>query len=309
MSSGPPPKVLYNKPWLSVADQVKKLESRGLQVVDRAGAEVFLRHINYYRFTGYCLAFENPRHSFPVGVTFGHIQASCKFDAALRDLFNEALEVVEIDLRTVVAYYFGQRYGAFGHTNPMNFHRQFDMKIFHSDWLTEIGKEASRSKELFVKHFETKYSQYPDLPVWVATEIMTFGSLARMIRAMKKSDRQNISSEYGIAAKVLFSLVLHLNYVRNLCAHHCRLWDRAWSVKSDLPHEPDFQNANAVSNQRLFSSLLLMRKLMLRSPDLKAEADAWRDRVTQLLKNLPSAPNAHGRMGLIAGWQSHPVWR
>ncbi|MFN7842160.1 MAG: hypothetical protein ACK5N9_10605, partial [Pirellula sp.] len=70
-----------------------------------------------------------------------------------------------------------------------------------------------------------------------------------------------------------------------------------------------FQNANAVSNQRLFSSLLLMRKLMLRSPDLKSEADAWRDRVTQLLKNLPSAPNAHGRMGLIAGWQSHPVWR
>lgn len=308
MSSGLPPKVSYTKPWLSVADQVKKLESRGLQVTDRADAEIFLGHINYYRFTGYCLAFENPRHVFSAGVTFDHVKASCQFDASLRDLFNEALEIIEIDLRTVVASYFGNKYGAFGHTDPASFHLEFDKKITHNNWLEEIRKEASRSKELFIKHFERKYTQYPDLPVWVVTEIMTFGSLARMIRAMHKADRQNVAAEYGVPAKVLFSLALHLNYVRNLCAHHSRLWDRKWSIQPDLPNEPVWQNSNAVSNQRLFATLLLMRKLMLRSPHIRVDADQWRDRVTNLMNAPPALAHATALMGLTANWQTHPVW-
>ena len=308
MSSGPPPKIPYTKPWLSVTDQVKQLESRGLLVTDHADAEIFLRHINCYRFTGYCLAFEHPRHVFPAGVTFDHVKASCQFDASLRDLFNEALEIIEIDLRTVVAYYFGSRYSAFGHTAVTSFHSQFDKKITHNDWLKEIGRETGRSKELFIKHFEQKYTQYPDLPVWIMTEIMTFGSLARMIRAMHKPDRQSVAAEYGVPARVLFSLALHLNYVRNLCAHHSRLWDRRWSIQSDLPNEPDWQNANAVSNQRLFATLLLMRKLMLRSPHLRTDADQWRDRVTTLLKTPPAVANAAALMGLTANWQTHPVW-
>jgi hypothetical protein len=40
MSSGPPSRVPYTKPWLSVADQLKKMESRGLLVTDRADAEI-----------------------------------------------------------------------------------------------------------------------------------------------------------------------------------------------------------------------------------------------------------------------------
>ncbi len=308
MSSGPPPKVPYTKPWLSVADQVKKLESRGLLVTDRADAEIFLRHINYYRVTGYCLAFENPRHSLPAGVTFDRVKASCQFDASLRDLFYEALEIIEIDLRTVVAHYFGNKYRAFGHTDPISFHHQFDEKITQNDWLDDIRREASRSKELFIKHFERKYTQYPDLPVWVVTEIMTFGSLARMIRAMHKVDRQNVAAKYGVPAKVLFSLALHLNYVRNLCAHHSRLWDRKWSIQSDLPNEPDWQNANAVSNQRFFATLLLVRKMMLRSPHIKADADQWRDRVTNFMNAPPAVANATAFMGLTANWQTHPVW-
>ena len=144
--------------------------------------------------------------------------------------------------------------------------------------------------------------------MWVVTEIMTFGTLARMIRAMHKADRQNVAAKYGVPAKVLFSLALHLNYVRNLCAHHSRLWDRKWSIQSDLPNEPDWQNANAVSNQRLFATLLLVRKMMLRSPHIKTDADQWRDRVTNLMNAPPAVANAAALMGLTANWQTHAVW-
>ena len=64
-----PAKPVYNKPWLSCADQVALLRNRGLTIGDAAAAADFLAHINYYRFSGYCLAFENPRHQFIAGVT------------------------------------------------------------------------------------------------------------------------------------------------------------------------------------------------------------------------------------------------
>lgn len=309
MSSGPPPKSSYGKPWLSVADQVSKLEARGLQVTNRSDAESFLRHVNYYRFAGYCLAFEQPRHSFPVGVTFEKVKFAYKFDSQLRDLFTESLELIEIDLCTSVAHIFGKTYGAFGHSIAANFHQRFDFKTTHAHWLSKLHDETTRSNELFVKHFRQKYIEYPNLPIWAVTEIMSFGSLSRMVGALHKHDRQVVAAEYGIPAKVLSSLTHHFAYVRNLCAHHSRLWDRVWSIKPDLPRHADWMPPHIVSNERLFTTLLLMRKLLLRSPEIKPEADECRDRVNALLSNPPAVGNPSAVMGLTNNWMDHPVWK
>lgn len=308
MKSGPPAKVSYAKPWLSVADQVSKLEARGLQVNDRGDAESFLRHVNYYRLAGYCLAFEQPRHSFLKGVTFEHVKFAYRFDAELRDLFTEALELIEIDLCTSVAHSFGRKYGAFGHALAANFHRRFDFNTTHAAWLSKLNEETVRSRERFVNHFRNKYSEYPNLPIWAATEVMSFGGLSRMVAALHKHDRQAIAQEYGVAANVLSSATHHFAYVRNLCAHHSRLWDRFWSIKPDLPRDVEWSPPNQVSNARLFATLLLMRKLLLRSDQIRPEADAWRDRVNDLLSNPPSVPDPSAVMGLTNNWREHPVW-
>jgi abortive infection bacteriophage resistance protein len=110
----PPVPIRYTKPWLSIPQQAERLIRRGLVVADRASCEAFLGHLNYYRFSGYCLAFHGTRGTFRPGTTFEQVQGACVFDAILRDLFTEALELIEIDLRTVIANYFGRKYGAFG---------------------------------------------------------------------------------------------------------------------------------------------------------------------------------------------------
>ena len=63
---GQPP-LIFNKPWLSYADQLVQLVSRGLIVADTKAATTFLTHVNYYRLSGYCLAFEEARHKFQPG--------------------------------------------------------------------------------------------------------------------------------------------------------------------------------------------------------------------------------------------------
>lgn len=325
ISAASPVPVPFQKPWLNYAEQVALLKSRGLVVNDPAAAAWFLGHVNYYRFSGYCLAFEDGgRHTFAPGTTFEQVRGAYDFDFALRDLLCEALEIVEIDLRTAVAHHFGERHGAFGHTDPANFNQAKPARttstrtkprrtlFTHADWLTNLRREAKRSKELFVLHFKDTYTGFPDLPVWVATESMSFGSLSWMIEGMTVADQRAVASRYGIQQHILRSWVHHLNVARNTCAHHGRLWDRFWSVRPELPAGKAWQTPHLIGNERLSVTLLILYRLLkrcLKSPVPDPFPANWRNRVNGYLNNLPAAPDAATKLGLTPDWFAGPLWQ
>lgn len=295
----------YQKPWLSYQDQVSLLQSRGLIVTDPQVAIDFLQHVNYYRFSGFCLAFESSHHQFQSGVAFEQVKAAYDFDRILRDIVTEALEVVELDFRATIAYRFGQEYGAFGHTEPANFFRTFD----HTGWMDRLHTEAKRSSELFVSHFKATYQGFPDLPVWVITEIMSFGALSRMCSGMLKQDQKAIAYHYGLQPRDWVSWLHHLTYVRNLCAHHARLWDRIGSIKPQLPRAHVWRPPYLPGNNRLFATLLILNVLMGHCPTVAAYADKWRSRVEALIDRPPAVTNAFHLMGLTTNWRTHPLWK
>src|SRR3989304_1360214 len=249
-------KIPFQKPWRLYAYQIQLFQQRGLLVSDLPSAEQFLTHLNYYRFSGYCLAFEVKRHEFVAGTTFEQVVAAYQFDLTLRDLLTEALEVVEVDIRAAVAYLFGRRHGAFGHTDATNF---FIPRFDHREWLDRLHYEAKRSSELFVNHFKNTYTEFPDLPVWIATEVMSFGGLSKMVAGMHKRDQKEIALRYGLQPNILRSWMHHLVYIRNLCAHHSRLWDRVWEIKPELPAGENWQPPPILGNNRLFLTLFLFR--------------------------------------------------
>lgn len=302
--SPPAARVPFQKPWLSFRDQVRLLQQRGLIVSDVAAAEAFVSHLNYYRFSGYCLPYQTQNHHFIAGTTFEQIVSTYQFDLTLRDLFTEALEVVEVDLRTAVAYHFGERYQAFGHTRPTSFHPTFN----HAAWLDLIRDETRRSSELFVTHFRNNYLEYPDLPIWIVTEVMSFGCLSRMLGKMHKRDQKPIAQRYGLQPIDLCKAVHHLTYVRNVCAHHARLWDRVWSIKPQLPAGHHWRPPLLPGNDRLFVTLLLLRKLLDGVPALQSFVTTWHARMSLHLHHPPGAHGAYARMGLTANWHEHPLW-
>jgi abortive infection bacteriophage resistance protein len=302
--SQPPAKIPFQKPWVSYPDLVSLLQQRGLVVADEPVAEQFLSHLSYYRFSGYCLAFEVRRHEFIAGATFEQVVASYQFDLTLRDLVTEALEVVEVDLRAGIAHLFGEKHGPFGHADPAQFHRHFR----HDEWLGRLRDEAGRSSELFVTHFKQTYSEFPDLPVWCMTEVMSFGGLSTMFAGMLRNDQRMIAQRYRLQPHILASWMHHLVYVRNLCAHHARLWDRVWTIKPELPAGKGWQPPHLLGNNRLFSALLILRHLMKHMPAVQAFASEWQTRVVTHLASPPTSPNPFGLMGLTANWNQHPVW-
>ena len=294
----------YAKKWLSIEAQLSLMESRGLKVSDRNSALQFLKHVNYYRFSGYCLAYQKSDSGFE-NVDFSDIQIAYQFDVVLRDILTEALEVIEVDVRSNVALIFGERYGAFGHTLVSNFRTTFAF----FDWTVKIHEETGRSSELFVKHFEAHYEGYPNLPCWVVTEIMSFGLLSRMYSGLLDQCQSPIANRYSLQKGDLESALHHLSYVRNVCAHHCRLWDRKWDIAPKLPHNQYWQPPLVPQRDRLFVTLLLIYRILKRCPSQNLFAIDWRRRINELLRTPPTAPNALSHMGMPPKWHDHPYWK
>jgi len=295
----------YGKGWLSFEDQIRMLELRGIEIDNPQGARDFFRHVNYYRFNSYCQPFETARHSYAPGTTFSLIRALYEFDRALRGLLAEAIEIIEIDLRTTVGYFFGQQHGCFGHIEAGNFHRTFP----HADWHGKLQGDAVRSRELFIENYRAKYQEYPDLPIWIAVEIMPFGELSRMFRGMTARDQKPVVERYGIPPLVFSSWLHHLVYVHNLCAHNSRLWDRAWSVKPKLPRALDWMPPMLPDGARLFATLLIISRLLQRCPAQGAFASRWRTAVEHHIAALPPVPDGLARMGLPKNWIKHSKWK
>lgn len=97
----------YNKAPISLRDQVLSLKARGLIIKDEKRAESYLSNISYYRLRAYTYPFQDnndPNHPFTVPVTIEEIIQLYVFDRKLRLLILDALEKIEIALRTQIIY-------------------------------------------------------------------------------------------------------------------------------------------------------------------------------------------------------------
>jgi hypothetical protein len=101
----------FGKPYLTVPEQIALLRSRGMAITDPARATAALERIGYYRLSGYWhpLRQSTPAtppsppiilDDFQAGAEFGQVIDLYVFDKKLRLLILDALERVEVGLRT-----------------------------------------------------------------------------------------------------------------------------------------------------------------------------------------------------------------
>ena len=295
----------YTKPALSFEQQADQLLSRGLQA-DRARLIEILGRVNYYRLSAYWHPFKRPDGSFAPGTTLDEIWRRYTFDRQLRLLVMDAIERVEVAvLRTLMVEHHARKYGPFGYRDAKNFRPEF-AGVAHQRMVDEIDQTASRSREPFVDHFRTKYYSETGLPLWMAAEVASFGTLFTFYRYLHLSEQKHVSSKLGLPANVLQSWLFCLNYIRNLRAHHSRLWNRELGIR---PLVPDRKNLTewhvpmTPDNRRTFAVLTLLKWLLRRI----APQSQWADRLHGLLKNYPDIPL--NLAGFPSAWDSSPIWK
>jgi abortive infection bacteriophage resistance protein len=273
-----------------------------MQFEDAHKAEHFLKHLNYYRLRAYWLPFEKDHttHLFFEGTRFERVLQIYLFDRHLRLLIIEAIEQIEVSVRSSWAFQLAHNHGPHGHLDV-----QIARNVEH--WrinFQKLSEEVRRSEELFVKHFLATYSEEM-LPVWAACEVMSLGLLSRWyatLRPMKT--RSAISAAYRLDEDVLQSWLHHLSVVRNYCAHHSRLWNRLFSVTPARPKSKSLLISGEWNpgSRSLYNTLLIVEHFLKEiSPE-----NLWRQKLTQLLREYEIEA---GQLGFPSGWEERSYWK
>ncbi len=276
--------------------------ARGMEIGNQERAKRYLAHLNYYRLIAYWLPFEqdHPTHQFKIGTRFETVLEHYIFDRELRLLVMDAIERVEVSLRTRWAYHLAHTYGPHAHLKS-DIHKK---KWRHQENVELLKEVVKKSSEIFIRHFDAYAEELP--PVWVICEVMTLGQLSKWYANLKHgSDRNAIASAYGLDEVNLTSFLHHLSIVRNLCAHHSRLWNREFAITWKLPANKPvtlFKNFNALNGKRLYNTLVMLAYLM----DC-INPHSWKRRLGGLFDKHPEVPAF--AMGFPDDWRDRPIWR
>jgi abortive infection bacteriophage resistance protein len=298
----------YTKPALTYAEQVELLRSRGLQIAIEDDALHWLERIGYYRLSAYFIPFkEHGQDKFLPDATFQMVLDLYQFDARLRLLAMQAIDMIEVSVRASLTYRLGHNLGPFGYVNPTSFSAFVPSKgvgrpaqgFDHKDFMAKLGREISQSKEEFVAHYQSKYTSEEHLPIWMATELLTFGTISKMAAEVPKGTRKQMARAYGISQSQFVSWLRCLAYVRNVCAHHGRLWNRELSLKPELLGE--WNVATDVAGRMYGICLVLHHFLEYISPSFR-----WKEGLELLMDEYPAVSRT--AMRFPQNWNTEEPW-
>ncbi|WP_017972473.1 Abi family protein [Actinopolyspora halophila] len=311
----------YRKPPLTIDELVGLLADRGLHIPDADRAARYLRHIGYYRLSPYTIPFQQgrPDHLFREGVTFDDVVDLYAFDRALRLLVLDALERVEVAVRAALTDHMSTAYNdPHWYMTPAHFKDSAKHTTLLGTVREKCAKQLRGSPEVAedalvhrsaLEHYLTTYNS-PDLPPsWLMVETITIGQLDTVIRNLsRKADRTAIAARLGLTAPVLDSWLRTYVRVRNICAHHGRLWNVGLGVYPTIPTSPTVSWLRAPeplphrSRKRLYPVLVSLQSVL----DSVSPHSSWARRLHDLVAARPQM-NLSG-MGFPDRWAEDPFW-
>lgn len=295
-------KIPFSKVPLTYSDQIKQLEQRGLLIENKPKAAHLLANVSYYRLSGYWypLLEDKKAHIFKKNATFETAFKIYAFDRELRKLVLAEIEKIEVAIRAKMVYVLSHSYGPYWFTDATIFKNN----VRHADCLSELNKEFLRSDEQFIKAFKKKYSD-PLPPSWIMMEVASFGKISMLFENLKSpKEKREIAHYFGLADSVFSTWIHSIVYLRNVCAHHTRLWNREMSIRPEIPRNPHNKwiLSKDVLNNRTFY-ILSMIVYLLNTVNPKHR---FKNKLNDLLKKYPQIDLR--AMGFPNDWNKDPFW-
>lgn len=311
---------MYHKSPKSFKEQLEQLKQRGLTVGNDQEALQFLSHNSYYRLSAYFLPYQSKKDKFNEGTTFRQIIDTYLFDRELRLLVFDCIERIEVAIRTQFIYCMAMHY--------KDSHWQDNQQLFISPFYNKVGNlidpfsdfqsiisraKTARKPEVFIQHYLNTYSTPSNPPSWMCFELLTIGEMSHIYRGLKhKVDKKRIAAFFDLHYAVFTSWLHALTYVRNICAHHSRLWNKDLAVEPMRLQKPvgNWMPSNYSNNKRVFYFLCLLRYFLIRvNPN-----NSLKEKLVSLFAKYPDVPIKYigipsdGR-GNLLNWQDEPLWQ
>lgn len=311
---------VYNKIPLNFNDQIALLKSRNLIIENEAKALSYLHEISYYRLSAYFLPYQKAKDKFENNTTFDQIIKTYSFDRELRLLVFDCIERIEVAIRTQFIYQMSLHYNdSHWQDNQNHFITPYYNKIGNlvnpfADFQAIISKaKTARTPETFIKHYINNYHKPANPPSWMCFELLTIGELSHIYRGLKNNaDKKRIADFFDVHPTVFTSWLHTLTYVRNICAHHSRLWNRDLAIEPEKLLKPKgnwvakpFEN-----NKRVFYFLCVLRYMLLRANP----SNSMKQKAENLFYKYPSVPIKYlgipsDGKGNLLNWQNESLWK
>ena len=328
----------YGKPPIATAALVAKLQGQGLQINDVAAATRLLEHVTYFRFRGYLYPYMDftapappaPRQ-YKAATTFEQVEQMYRFDEGLRRLVFDLLPCMEVALRSVLDSTMCHAAGhGFWYLQEEWFSKKARNNIDNA--INKLGGDFRRSSEKFAVHYQDtyfnnwrgKYSSHP--PFWMICELSTLGQVKEFYASLDENGSGFIAASPGVPKSTVLDKMAHkfgaahyrelctwvqvLRDVRNVCAHHGRLWNRnlmappGVTALVSVPF-PAMSATNPQPNTNTIYAALVMTRVMHKRIGL---VDTIKAGLTSLLTAYPEAANHLNAIGMPAGWDADTVW-
>lgn len=312
----------YDKPPKTYQEQIALLKERGVIFDDEKKSEHQLAAISYYRLSAYMFPFKKNVgghivDEFRYGTTWKDIYNLYVFDRNLRLLVFDAIEKIEVAVRCQIVYQLSHRYGSHWQDNPDIFKEPQNrvlsdgttqtIDVFH-EIQNHITEQLHNNKaEIFIKHYVQTYDEPVNPPSWMCVEVMYFNHLSRICNYLKnRSDVVGIASYFHLPPKTFNSWLHTINYVRNICAHHARLWNRDFNI---VPEKLDFSktrvwisNPETAKRGKLYYFMCMLNYILQTiNPGTS---------LTQRLKGLIAEYHPKiSAMGFPENWEAEKIWQ
>ena len=321
----------YTKQHLSLEQQADLLLSRGMRA-DRQELMECLSNVGYYRLSAYWHPYRARKNGiiqdeFIPGTSLEQVWLHYRFDRNLRLCLLDAIERIEIALRSRLAYHHTENHSPFDYACAKYFPYWKD----YEKKLTRLGRPTGNTLNAidFVEHFFNKYGDsHCFLPLWMAMGVTELGFVVHFFEHSEKALRSQISREWGLKNKTLLSWLKAINALRNECAHHARVWNRNFRTIPAIPSPtenkfwsysyseqlgrwirpitpaPDDETL-CRSASRAAAMIFVCRHLMRHV----APHSSWAHRMEDLIDSFAAAGVDMDKMALPRHWKTHPLWR
>ena len=161
-----------------------------------------------------------------------------------------------------------------------------------------------------LEHYLVTYRK-PELPPsWLMVETLALGQLSMVYRNLRRrADKTAVARSVGLTAPLLSSWLETYVRVRNICAHHGRLWNVGLGDYPKIPTSskvswPRGQGAppQGGAERRLYPVLASLQTMLERiSP-----RSSWAERLADLLEGKDDI--VYRGMGVPAEWSGDEFW-
>ncbi|MBO5024777.1 MAG: Abi family protein [Bacteroidaceae bacterium] len=290
----------YNQPQITVEEQINLLKSEGLSFENESRARHLLYNISMFRLKSYLKPLrQNNNRQFKSGATFEQAYTLYKFDSELRKMVCSELEKIEVSIRTQLSLIMADAAGVFWFADTSNFR---DVNR-HVSLLRSLQEELHRSDDEAIIQFRQNYVN-PFPPTWMTFEVSAFGTLSMMYRWLKAGHaRRQVANFYGLSDTVMESWFHSIVYVRNICAHHSRLWNRRLSINALVPRRTNLPFVVVPNDTKRVYYVLSIILYFLQTVNPN---NTFAIRFKALLSKYPSVDVV--AMGFPNDWQSQLLW-